>query len=254
MSVAGGEGIKFQIPDFKGSRRQSACRNLHPRAFWPQGIEKTEGINIMAKTKAFDTQVDRYEGWFEKNRIAYESQLNAVRSVLPEGRGVEVGVGTGRFAGPLGIRLGVEPSQQMRDVARRQGINVVRGVAEDLPFPDGSVDFLLMVTVICFFDNVPEAFAEAYRVLKPDGALVVAFIDRETPIGEIYDANKLESAFYREAVFYSADEVRSMLLGAGFASSSFVQTIFRDPREMTALEPVREGSGEGVFCIATARK
>ncbi len=47
----------------------------------------------MAKTSAFDTQVDRYEEWFEKNNLAYESQVEAVRSVLPPGKGVEIGVG-----------------------------------------------------------------------------------------------------------------------------------------------------------------
>ncbi len=208
----------------------------------------------MAKTGAFDTQVDRYEGWFEKNRFAYESQLEAVRSVLPPGEGVEVGVGTGRFAGPLGVQVGVDPSGVMGDVARGKGIEVVPGVAEDLPFPDESQDFVLMVTVICFFDDVPGAFAEARRVLKPGGSLVVAFIDRETPVGRIYGAGKHESAFYREATFYSAAEVREMLQGVGFASFSFIQTITGDPREMTGIEPAREGSGEGVFCIVKAVK
>jgi SAM-dependent methyltransferase len=208
----------------------------------------------MAKTKPFDTQVDRYEGWFEKNNYAYESQVQAVRSVLPQGRGVEVGVGTGRFAAPLGIKLGVDPSGTMREVARKKGIDVVPGVAEDLPFPDETQDFVLMVTVICFFDDVPEAFKEARRVLKPGGSLVVAFIDRETPTGRIYDANKADSVFYKEATFYSASEVRSLLEDAGFATISFTQTIFKDPREMTELEPVKEGSGEGVFSIARAIK
>lgn len=208
----------------------------------------------MARTKAFDTQVDRYEGWFEKNSLAYKSQVEAVRSMLPPGRGVEVGVGTGRFASPLGIRLGVEPSEQMREVARRRGIDVVRGVAEDLPFPDSSVDFLLMVTVICFFDDVPESFTESYRVLKTGGSLVIAFIDRDTTVGRIYDASKADSAFYRDATFYSAAEVKTMLEGAGFVSITFAQTIFGDPRELAEVEPVKEGSGDGVFCIAKAVK
>ena len=208
----------------------------------------------MAKTGAFDTQVDRYEGWFEKNNLAYESQVEAVRSVLPPGKGVEIGVGTGRFAVPLGIKLGVDPSESMREVARKKGIDVVPGVAEDLPFPDESLDFVLMVTVICFFDDVPEAFKEAHRVLKPDGSLIVAFIDRGTPTGKVYDSNKHDSAFYQEATFYSAAEVKAMLEGAGFASTKFVQTIFKDPREMTELEPVKEGSGEGVFCVGKAVK
>jgi ubiquinone/menaquinone biosynthesis C-methylase UbiE len=208
----------------------------------------------MAKTGAFDTQVDRYEGWFEKNNFAYESQVAAVHSILPPGKGAEVGVGTGRFAVPLGIKLGVDPSESMRVVARKKGIDVVPGVAEDLPFPDESLDFVLMVTVICFFDNVPEAFSEACRVLKPGGSLVVAFIDRDTPVGKIYDANKHDSAFYQEATFYSAPQVKTMLEGAGFTSTSFIQTIFKDPREMTKLEPVKEGSGEGVFAVVKAVK
>jgi len=208
----------------------------------------------MAKTGAFDTQVDRYEGWFEKNRFAYESQIEAVRSVLPPGSGVEVGVGTGRFAAPLGIKLGVDPSGSMREVARKKGVDVVTGVAEDLPFPGESLDFVLMVTVICFFDDVPEAFSEAHRVLKPGGSIVVAFIDRCTPTGRVYDANKADSAFYKEATFFSAAEVKEMLEWAGFVSTSFIQTIFKDPREMTEIEPVKEGSGEGVFCIGKAMK
>ncbi len=206
----------------------------------------------MAKTSAFDSQVDRYEDWFEKNRFAYRSQVEAIRSVLPPGSGIEVGVGTGRFAVPLGIKLGVEPSEQMRDVARGKGIDVVSGVAEDLPFPDESLDFVLMVTVICFFDDVPRAFREARRVLKPGGSLIIAFIDRETPIGRVYQDNKTESAFYQEATFYSAAEVKDMLDGTGFSSTSFVQTIFDDPRKLTKIEPAKEGSGEGVFCVVKA--
>jgi len=208
----------------------------------------------MAKTSAFDTQVDRYEGWFEKNNLAYESQIKAVRSVLPPGRGVEIGVGTGRFAGPLGVEMGVEPSDFMKEAALEKGIEVIRGVAESLPLPDRSFDFALMVTVICFFDDVPRAFSEALRILKPGGSLVVAFLDRDTPIGKVYDANKHDSAFYQEATFYSAAEVKTMLEGAGFASTSFIQTIFMDPLEMTELEPVKEGTGEGVFCVAKATK
>ena len=37
-----------------------------------------------------------------------------IRELLPErGEGLGVGVGTGRFAVPLGVRVGVEPSRTM---------------------------------------------------------------------------------------------------------------------------------------------
>jgi hypothetical protein len=48
-----------------------------------------------------------------------------VRSLLPAGGyGVEIGVGTGRFAVSLGIAVGVEPSPAMAELARRRGIEV----------------------------------------------------------------------------------------------------------------------------------
>jgi hypothetical protein len=74
---------------------------------------------------------------FEKNVFAYKSELQAVRYLLPKrGTGVEIGVGTVRFAEPLGIRVGVEPSKAMREVAQKRGIEVIDGVAEALPFND----------------------------------------------------------------------------------------------------------------------
>mgnify|MGYP000158007057 FL=1 len=49
-------------------------------------------------------------------------------------------------------------------------------------------------------------------------------------------------------------EVKEMLEGAGFASTSFIQTISGDPRELTEIEPAKEGFGEGVFCVGKAVK
>ncbi len=50
------------------------------------------------------------------------------------GKGVEIGVSTGRFAEPLGIEIGVEPSKRMRETAKKRGIQVVGGIPEKVPF------------------------------------------------------------------------------------------------------------------------
>ena len=209
----------------------------------------------MAKTQPFDVHTSEYENWFTKNRGAYESELEAVRLFLPEeGVGLEVGVGTGLFAKPLGIPFGVDPSSSMREVARQRGIRVSAGLAEELPVMSQSVDFVLMVTVICFFRDPGKAFQEAYRVLKPGGAIIIAFIDRASPLGKKYDEGKGETMFYKEAVFRSGEEVAALLEGAGFQDLSFVQTILTHHRESEGIQPVLEGHGEGVFAVVRGVK
>lgn len=199
------------------------------------------------KIKPFEEHYDRYERWFEEHRYAYLSEIEAVIRLIPEGNGMEVGVGSGRFAGPLGIKIGVEPSSRMAEIARRRGIEVINGVAEDLPFEDDVFDFVLMVTTICFLDDVEEALREAHRVLKRGGSIIIGFIDRESPIGEEYLKHKEENVFYREATFYSVPEILSFL--KDFRDMSALQTIFRPLDSIDSLEPVLEGYGEGSFVV-----
>ncbi|MCL1926467.1 MAG: class I SAM-dependent methyltransferase [Syntrophorhabdaceae bacterium] len=207
------------------------------------------------KTSPYDKHAADYDEWFSKNRFAYESELAAVKKLLPTGgAGVEIGVGTGRFASALGVPLGVEPSESMRKFALERGVKVVDGKAEKLPFPDASLDYALMVTAICFFDDVRKAFQEAFRVLKASGTLVVAFIDLASPIGKKYEERKKETAYYADAVFFTAEEVRGYLEETGFWSFSVCQTIFGNPEEMKGPHPVRDGHGEGCFAVIRADK
>lgn len=209
----------------------------------------------MPKTEPFEKYAGQYEDWFEKNRFAYESELRAIRAQIPEsGDCIEIGVGSGRFASPLGIKLGVEPSKKMREVAEQRGIKALDGVAEALPFNDSVFDCALMVTTICFLDNIEGAFKEAYRVLKSGGFLIIGFVDRDSVIGRQYQRQKEKSVFYRIATFYSVDEVIVYLRKAGFRDFHFSQTIFHSLSEMECIEPVKEGYGEGSFVVIKAMK
>ena len=209
----------------------------------------------MVRVKSFEKNVDRYEAWFDRNQAAYQSELEALRALLPKnGKGLEVGVGTGRFAAPMGVRVGVDPSPAMAKVAMERGIEVPFGVGENLPCKDSSFDFILLVTTICFLDDVPAAFREAYRVLTAGGYILVGFINRESTLGKAYEQRKQSNEFYRQATFLSVDEVVLDLQQAGFRDFVFRQTIFQNPKEMKQLDLVRPGYGEGSFVVVRAKK
>ncbi|MEF8799619.1 MAG: class I SAM-dependent methyltransferase [Halolamina sp.] len=202
----------------------------------------------MPKSAPFEKHTDRYDEWFEEHEAAYQSELAALGRLQPEpGYGLEIGVGGARFAAPLDVEVGVDPSGEMLEVARDRGLDVVEGVAESLPFNNGTFDTALMVTTICFVDSVPQTLSEAARVLDPDGALVMGYIDKESPVGQLYLETKEENPFYREATFVSTEELVDELETAGFTEFEFVQTVFQWPGDMGEPEPVESGYGTGSF-------
>lgn len=210
---------------------------------------------MMAKTKPFDKYINDYEKWFEENQLLFASELEAIKKVIPGNKqGIEIGVGSGLFASNLEIFEGVEPSEAMRNMAKSRKINVREGVAENLPYPDQSKDFALMVMVICFVDSVTEAFKEAYRVLTKDGCLLVAFIDKDSPIGKEYEKNKYKSDFYKEATFYSASQVIDLLKQQNFEIEKIYQTIYGDVSKITSAQKPLEGYGQGSFVVIKANK
>ncbi len=209
----------------------------------------------MPKISPFEKYADQYEEWFVKNRWVYEAELRAVKAMIPSGgRGMEIGVGTGRFAGPLGIKNGVEPSKRMREIAQKRGIRTLDGVAEELPFGDSQFDFVLMVTTVCFVDDISKALLEAHRVLSHGGILIIGFVDRNSKVGQTYFDRQNESVFYKEATFFSNDELVGFIDQAGFKDLTFNQTIFRTLTETTRDEPVKSGHGEGSFVVIRGRK
>jgi SAM-dependent methyltransferase len=209
----------------------------------------------MPKVDPFEEHTERYDEWFEQNEYAYESELAALRHLFPSsGYGVEIGVGSGRFAAPLGVEVGVDPSKAMMAYASERGIDAVRGVAEALPLKNDSFDAALLVTTICFVDDIPETLAEADRVLGPDGTLVVGFIDKDSQLGRVYQEMQDENPFYRDAVFVSTDELVAELEAAGFTDFEFAQTIYDELPEIDEREPIRSGYGDGSFVVISAQR
>jgi ubiquinone/menaquinone biosynthesis C-methylase UbiE len=214
--------------------------------------KKSPPVNL--RIEPFEQYTDKYEEWFDKNHFAYLSELEGVKSLLPMGKGIEIGVGTGRFAEPLGIEFGVDPSLSMIKAARKRKIKVIVGTGEYLPITDNSFDFALITTTLCFLENVEKTLKEIKRILKKNGSIILAFIDKESYLGKIYVKKKGKNPFYKTADFYSTKEVTEKLEKAGFSNPEIKQTLFTFPKKFKNTEDIKDGYGEGGFIIIRTRK
>ena len=73
----------------------------------------------------FDYIAMEYDQWLDDNKFTLLSELEAVKYFKPAiGKGIEIGVGTGRFASELSISHGIEPSENMAMIAKQRGIDL----------------------------------------------------------------------------------------------------------------------------------
>lgn len=197
-------------------------------------------------------KVLRYEKWFIDNNYIFDSEVESIRPLtVPYSKGIEIGVGTGQFASRFGILNGIEPCNYMAQKAIERGINVINGYAENLPLPDNHFDFILMVTVDCFLSGLQKAFLEINRIITSDGFFIIAFLDKSTTLGEMYQERKASNEFYKEANFHSGIEIKNTLLESGFNIVDMKQTVFNLRNEP---QLIKDNIGEGLFAVIRAEK
>jgi arsenite methyltransferase len=112
--------------------------------------------------------------------------IRAALSLQPGERVLDIGSGPGFLAaemaaevGPAGRVHGVDPSESMLAGARRRDVPVEYGIGDALalPFPDEHVDVAVCTQVYEYVEDIAAALAEARRVLRTGGRLLVLDTD-----------------------------------------------------------------------------
>jgi len=193
-------------------------------------------------TQVFDPIADSYDRWYDTadGQAIFRAESACLCSVCPrcEGRWVEVGVGTGRFASRLGIAEGVDPSPRMLAIATGRGIRTCVGCAEKLPFAAGVFDGVLLSLTLCFVADPGQAIGECRRVLRPDGTLLVGAIPADGPWGRHYEGKKAAGhSIYAHARFLTVHEIEALIEEAGFERLAAASTLFWSPDNPPEAEP-----------------
>ena len=192
--------------------------------------------------EVFDEKFLEYDRWFEtKGEKIYLSELKALKKIFEINNFkkpiFEIGVGTGRFSIPLNIKYGIEPSEKMSKIAKKRGIKVVKGTAEDLPLKDKSVGTFLLIVTICFLDNLHKSLKEIKRVLKNKGDLIIGFVPQNSEWGKLYIKKKKEgNPYYKSAEFYEYNHLKNILQNLDFKETRTVSTLTLPPQKFNSIE------------------
>lgn len=128
---------------------------------------------------------------------------------------LDVGCGTGRLIGDL-LRegadvYGVDVSERMVEIAAKKYSRAHLQVADaySLPFDDESFDVVVAAFLIVHLKRPEDFFAEAYRILKEGGVLVVSNINQKKP--PLLKAESSREKFYIDSHYHIPKHVLEKL-------------------------------------------
>ena len=154
---------------------------------------------------------------------------------------LDLGCGTGALATRLAGRtriVAMDPSAGMLARARElvpEGVFLVRASASALPFPDHEFAGAISGFVLRNLQDLPKAFSELARVIRPDGSLVLV------DIGE--PANPLFRKVF-DAYFHRAAPLLGSLVGQQEAYRDLVRSLGQIPSPSALCETLRQAGFE----------
>lgn len=197
------------------------------------------------------------------------AELKAGEKVLDlgSGGGIDVLLSAKRV-GPTGFAYGLDMTDPMLELAERnqreagiENVQFLKGMIEDIPLPENSVDVVISNCVINLSADKGQVLREAYRVLSPGGRFAVSDIVVQ---GELPPALRRDMESWAGCVAGALEEdtYRSLLSAAGFVAIDIEVTrryaldeiaASGASASLAALTPEERNEVDGCFISAFVR-
>jgi arsenite methyltransferase len=148
---------------------------------------------------------------------------------LGSGGGIDVLL-SARRVGPTGVACGLDMTDEMLDLARRNqseagvtNVQWLRGHIEEIPLPSDSIDVIISNCVINLSGDKPQVLREAARVLKPGGRFAVSDVVADL---DMDDATRSDMQAYTGCIAgaLTRDEFTEALQAAGLTAITITET------------------------------
>jgi SAM-dependent methyltransferase len=147
-------------------------------------VDKRVAVGF-SRAVEFTSPAERYDRFMGRYTRTLAPALVDAAGVTSGMRAVDVGCGPGGLTRELVARVGAEnvaaidPAPQFVAACRERhpGADVREGVAEALPWPDGSFDATVSSLVIAFMQDADQGVREMARVTRPGGTVAACMWD-----------------------------------------------------------------------------
>lgn len=234
----------------------------------------------MSETKQkFDGYAAKYDEWFMKNENLFNSELRLFKKVLGDISGkkvLSVGCGSGLFESYIDHSNieGIEPSEDMGQIAVKRGVNVIKfGLIEDVELSENEYDIIYFNGSSSYMEDLAPVYDKCRKALKEGGKLILLDVPKESAFGfmyllgkslNTYDHEYLEGAMPElpyplalasSGVWHTTESKIEVLKNLGFSKFSYYQTLVKNPL-YTNEEPeeVIEGYKSGGYVAIIAEK
>lgn len=170
----------------------------------------------------------------EQRLLGIRAEL-AFMEALPGGRVLDVGCGVGVLLSALSGKWekhGVEVSTFAANRAREHA-SVHLGTVESAGYPEHHFDLVVLHHVIEHMDDPVAAVRQCFRILKPDGRLLVGTPDFDSPCARRFQENFRLLHDATHISLFSRDSLRRLLEDTGFVVD-YVDTPFFDTPYFTS--------------------